>query len=210
MVDLGPPPFAAKLEVARAGVLRSQRRLSVLAPITARASGPVRVAFQAAGRTTRFGATISSQRHWVRIDRAIPLPQARLGTGILTLSYGGDADTQPQVVRLRAASRQARLAATRPRIVNGRLLAGGTINPLARGVVRLQLLFEAAGEPTRQLEFTAPIRNGRYRFDEALSADVRDGIARRRGVAHSYTLFTGYLPRRIRGEMRSFEVLPQR
>jgi hypothetical protein len=32
-------------------------------------------------------------------------------------------------------------------------------------------------------------------------------IASRRGTVHSYTLFTGYLARRIRGEMRSYEVL---
>ena len=140
----------------------------------------------------------------------IPESQARLGTGILTLVYPGDADTQPQEVRLRAAAQQAKLVATRPQITNGRLVAGGKINRLARGVVRLQLLFGPAGQPTRQLEFTAPISDGTYRFNVPLSAAVRDGIAGRAGVVHSYTLFTGYLPRRIRGEMRSFEVLPQR
>ena len=204
------PPFAAKLGVARARVLRADRRLSVLAPISARTAGVVRAAFQAAGRTESFNATIDGRRHWVRIDRAIPASQARLGTGILTLVYPGDADTQPQEVRLRAAAQQAKLVAARPRITNGRLVAGGTINRLARGVVRLQLLFDPAGEPTKQLEFTAPIRNGAYRFNVPLSAAVRAGIATRAGVVHSYTLFTGYFPRRIRGEMRSYEVLAQR
>ena len=76
--------------------------------------------------------------------------------------------------------------------------------------MRLQLLFEPAGEATRTLEFTARISNGRYRFNVPLSAEARAGIAQRRGVVHSYTLFTGQLAGRLRGEMRSFEVLGAR
>jgi hypothetical protein len=43
-----------------------------------------------------------------------------------------------------------------------------------------------------------------------LPPDVVGQIAARRGVLHSYTLFTGYLPARIRGEMASFQVLGER
>ena len=32
-------------------------------------------------------------------------------------------------------------------------------------------------------------------------------MARRTGSVHSYTLFTGYFERRIRGEMQSYQVL---
>ncbi|MFP5362555.1 MAG: hypothetical protein ACLGI5_07475, partial [Thermoleophilia bacterium] len=204
--DLGRPPFAAKLEIARARVSQRDRRLSVLAPITGRASGQVKAVFQAAGRTQRFGAGIKPGKRRVRIDRAIPAAQARVGTGILTLTYGGNRATQPQEVRLRAASRPAHLKASRPRIRKGRLIASGRISRRARGVVRLQLLYEPPGKQTRALKFSARIRNGRYRFDERLSANVLSEIARRRGVVHSYTLFTGYLGNRIRGEMSSFEV----
>jgi len=35
-------------------------------------------------------------------------------------------------------------------------------------------------------------------------------IARRVGTVHSYVLFTGYLPARMRGEMRSLQVLGNR
>jgi len=204
------PPFAAKLELARAGVLRSVRRLSVLAPITARAAGRVKASFRAAGRTERFTAGIDAAKRRIRIDRSIPASQARLGTGILTLTYPGDDDTQPQEVRLRAASQKANLHATRPKLSGRRLTATGTISTRARGVVRLQLLYEPADSSTRTLEFTAPISDGRYSFDETLPADIAAEIGKRRGVVHSYTLFTGYLPRRVRGEMRSYEVLPAR
>ena len=88
-----PALFPAKLEVARARVVSASRRLDVLAPITARASGNVRVSFRAAGRTTRFETAVDSANARVRIDRRIPAVQARVGTGILTLAYPGDADT---------------------------------------------------------------------------------------------------------------------
>ncbi|MEJ7825803.1 MAG: hypothetical protein WKF48_10260 [Solirubrobacteraceae bacterium] len=188
-------------------MLRSQRRLSVLAPITGRASGDIKAAYQAAGRTERFDAKINTDNRRVLINRKIPSSQARLGTGILTLTYGGDSDTQPQEVRLRAASAKASLDASRPKISGARLTANGTLSTRARGVVRLQLLYEPAGQSTRTLQYTARISNGRYRFNERLPAGVIAQIASRRGTVHSYTLFTGYLARRIRGEMRSYEVL---
>jgi hypothetical protein len=198
------------VEVERARVLRSDRELDVLAPITARASGGLQVDFHAAGRHEKFEVEIDSENRRARFREAIPRSQARLGTGILTLTYGGDADTQPQEVRLRAASGRARLDAERPVIADGRLRAEGTISSRARGVVRLQLLYESPGEATRTLEFTAKIDDGGYRFNEALSQEVRDAIAQRAGVVHSYTLFTGYFPRRIRGEMQSYQVLGPR
>lgn len=211
-----PPPgqcekFTAKLSLARATVVRSQSLLDVLAPITARASGNVAVEFFAANRTTRFAAPIDSADGRIRFRRAIPAAQARLGTGILTLAYPGDADTRPQVVRLRAASQPARLEMQRPQIVNDRIKAQGSVTSRARGVVRVQLEFLNQACETVSVERQARIRSdGRWRLDEPLSAAERTGIATRRGTVHSYTLFTGYFPKRIRGEMRSFQVLPDR
>ena len=60
------------------------------------------------------------------------------------------------------------------------------------------------------LAFRARIANGRWTLNAQLSATALAQIADRSGSVHSYTLFTGYLPRRMRGEMRSFEVLPNR
>jgi len=210
-----PPPLVtavkatAKLEVARSQVLRSARRLDVLAPITKLASGSVRVEFFAAGRRTRFTAPIDSAKGQIRFSRRIPAAQANLGTGILTLTYLGDADTRPQTVRLRAASQRADLNLARPTITNGRLRANGTVSSAARGVVRVQIEY-VVDNVTNTKQYNARINNGRWRLDQPLPADVNSGIARRQGTVHSYTLFTGYLPKRIRGEMESFQILGDR
>jgi virginiamycin B lyase len=202
-----PPRLASKLEIERATVRQDARELSVLAPITSRASGRVDVDFQAAGRRSEYSEAIDSDRRRVRLTRRITSEQAELGTGIVTLRYPGDGDTQPQEVRLRAASRRAELDVERPRIEGGRVRAEGTISRRARGVVRMQLAFDVEGE-TRTLRLRADIEDGRFAFDEALSQADQAALAARQTTVHSYTLFTGYFPERVRGEMRAFEVLP--
>lgn len=196
---------AAKLSVARADVEGS--RLSVLAPISRLTSGDVRVGFEAAGRTTRFSSAIDANAGHVRFLRTLASDQARRGSGILTLTYPGNAATQPQQVRLRAARERAALAVTRPQVIGGRLLAAGTLSTRARGVVRLQLVLTAAGT-TRTFEYKAAISGGRFRYEQPLPAEVLRLIGQRSGVLQSYTLFTGYLPARMRGEMKSYQVLP--
>jgi subtilisin-like proprotein convertase family protein len=112
-------------------------------------------------------------------------------------------------VRLRAASQKANLDLDRPRIENGRLKAQGTISRRAEGLVRVQLQY-VVDDQTETVELRGRISDGRWNIDQALPASVREGIAQREGTLHSYTLFTGYFERRIRGEMRSFEVLGAR
>jgi hypothetical protein len=73
-------------------------------------------------------------------------------------------------------------------------------------VVRVQLSW-ATGGRDRSLEVHTRIRDGRWTLDEALPDAAMADIVRRDGTVHSYTLFTGYLPERLRGEMRSFEVV---
>jgi hypothetical protein len=198
--------LTAKLSLARATINRKERVLDVLAPITARASGRVRVELHAAGRRYRFTAPIDSVNGRIRFRHRIPVAQARLGTGIVTITYLGDADTRRQTVRLRAAIRPAVLRLSRPRIDNGRVRASGSVSGLARGVVRLQLEYDRGGT-TRVLRFRAQISNGRWSLNEQLSATQLQDIAQRSGTLHSYTLFTGYFQQRMRGEMRSFQVL---
>ena len=198
--------FPAKISLARATVRRSDRVIDVLAPITGRASGRVRVAFRAAGRTTRFTVRVDAANRRLRFRHAILAAQARLGTGILTLSYPGDADTRPQVVRLRAARRPARLQASRPTVSGNTVRASGQVTGVARGVVRLQLQFDDANGQTQTVGLRARIRKGRW----SLRAPLPRGVASRRGSLHSYTLFTGYFPRRVRGELRSYQVLGAR
>jgi len=199
----------AKLSLARATINRRDRMLDVLAPITSLASGRAEVELHAAGRRYRFTAAINSRDGRIRFRRRIPAAQARLGTGILTITYRGDADTRPQTVRLRAANRKAELRLSRPTIASGRLRASGRISARAAGVVRVQMEYVSGGQ-TRTRQFNARIGNGRWSLNQALSQTIRDEIAQRSGTVHSYTLFTGYLPARMRGEMRSFQILPAR
>ncbi|MBA3326816.1 MAG: hypothetical protein H0T43_00750, partial [Solirubrobacterales bacterium] len=102
------------------------------------------------------------------------------------------------------------LRAERPTIDRGgRLRATGTLAHAARGIARVQLVFSAGGRTVTR-EFTARVAGGRYRLDTVLPAPLRAQVAARDGVVHSYTLFTGRLPARMRGEMASFEVLGAR
>jgi hypothetical protein len=73
-------------------------------------------------------------------------------------------------------------------------------------VVRVQLEYDHLGE-TKTIPLRARIADGKWKLDEQLSPAVLAQIAQRSGTVHSYTLFTGYFPRRIRGEMRSYQVL---
>lgn len=208
-VVLPPPPEPAKLQLARATIFKSARVIDVLAPITRRASGTVSMQLYAAGRRHRWTAPINSTEGHIRVSEKIPAAQARMGTGILTIGYPGDPDTRPQTVRLRAANVPAALDARRPAIVNGRLQAGGTVSRAARGVVRVQLQY-FSGERTTTLEKYARISGGAWSLDAPLTPEEQAAIAARRGTVHSYILFTGYLKARMRGEMRSYQVLGPR
>ena len=200
--DIHPP----KLEILRSSISPDARALDVLAPITARASGTVQVELHAAGRRHRFTAPVESARRRVRFRSALPTDQARLATGILTITYPGDADTRPQELRLRAANGRAALAAQRPRLVDGRLRASGTISSRATGLVRVAISYVHRGQ-SHTLERHTPIQGGRWSLDAAVPADDQLRIGLRTGTVHSTTAYTGDFARRIRGEAHSFQVL---
>ena len=63
------------------------------------------------------------------------------------------------------------------------------------------------GNETKVLRLRAPLTDGRWSMNSQLSAAQLAEIGQRTGTVHSYALFTGYLQQRMRGEMRSFEVL---
>jgi hypothetical protein len=202
----GAAPQPSKLQLARATIFRADRVIDVLAPITRRASGNVSLDLFAAGQHHRWTAAVNAADGRIRTREAIPASQANKGTGILTISYPGDADTRPQVVRLRAANVPSTLDASRPTLVGGHLRAQGTVNSLARGVVRVQLEYYSAGKTTT-LEKFATIANGAWSLDSVLTTAQQAAITARQGTVHSYILFTGYLPRQLRGEMVSYQVL---
>jgi hypothetical protein len=200
--------FTAKLSLARASTLGGV--LDVLAPITSRASGRADVEYFTARNRNRFTAPINSTDGRIRFRRNLPQAQARLGTGILTINYNGDTNTRPQSVRLRAANNKANLMLSRPTYVNGRIRASGQVSSRARGVVRLQLEYQTILCNVQILKFRGQISDGRWSINEKLTPQQQFEIATRLGTVHSYTLFTGYFERRIRGEMRAFQVLGNR
>lgn len=201
-----PPPEPSKLELARATIFPSANVIDILAPITARASGNVSIDLHAAGKHHRWTAPVDAANRRIRQSASIPAAQAAKRTGILTIHYPGNALTRPQTVRLRAANVPAALNSERPTLVDGRLRASGTVSSAARGVVRVQLEYFSNGTTTT-LQKNARIADGRWELDALLTPEQLAAIAQRRGTVHSYVLFTGYFPAKMRGEMRSFEVL---
>ncbi len=199
--------YPAKMRVLRSRVLREDRRLDVLAPITARArGGDVEVTFQADGRTDRFDAEVSEgggALDQVRFKEPITRGQARLGTGIVTLNYLGDEDTRAEEVRLRAASQRAELKVEEISLVGDRLSAQGSVSRRAEGVVRLRYSYlDEAGEPQVHLARATIQDDGDWVLDAGET--VPPQLARCGGYLS--ILFTGYFERRIRGEMLAYEL----
>lgn len=210
----GPPAacakFTPKMSLAVGTFDRFRRTTSILAPISTRASGTVRVSLLGGGRITEFNLPIDSRRGRIRATRGIDAAQARAATAILTIDYPGDADTRPQSLRLRAALRAAKLSSRRPTITPaGELDVRGAITRRARGVVRVELEWVNGSDgSTGVFERQATIRKGRWAIRSQLPQGVRSLIANRCSTVQSYVLFTGYQPLLMRGELRSFQVLP--
>jgi uncharacterized delta-60 repeat protein len=197
--------WSPKLRVSRAQVLRSERLLDVLAPITSRASGQVDVAFRAAGRTTSFTAPITDgpvTLDQVRFREAIPREQADLGTGIVTLSYPGDGDTRPTEVRLRAARNAADLEVERLSLQGDRLQANGTLTDRARGVVRLEFSYIDAQGLAQTWKANTEIQEGEWSLDGQVPPDLATY------GGYLSVLYTGNYDRRIRGEMTAYDLRP--
>lgn len=72
---------------------------------------------------------------------------------------------------------------------------------------RIELEYGLAGG-TEVSYLQARVRNGRWELDARLPDGTLAGPAAREGTVNAHVLFTGYLPRRMRGEQRSYQVLP--
>ncbi len=196
----------AKMRVSRAQVLREDRRLDVLAPITSRAlGGEVKVLFQADGRNDTFDAEVTesgTELDHVRFLQPITEGQADLGTGIVNLDYQGDADTRPEFVRLRAASQRAELDVEEISLLGDRLSAEGSVTDRAEGVVRLLFSYVAADGSPQVHEARAEIKgNGGWKLNN-------DQVPAQLALCGGYLSiqFTGFFERRIRGEQLAYEL----
>ncbi|MGH2841639.1 MAG: hypothetical protein ACRDKY_12530 [Solirubrobacteraceae bacterium] len=195
-----PAPAPAKLAVKRAAV--RDGKLDVLATVTSRASGTVRLRYRSAGRTTRFSARIKQRR--IRVVRPLRTAQRTKRTGILTLTYPGSKDVQAESVTLRAAPRAAKLRRTASSIDgHGRLHLAGTISRRARGIVRVRLSYvELGGAATFELHYKVAIAAGAWSMTAALP---RAAAALGGQLAIRYA---GYGPRLIGGEQLASRVAP--
>jgi hypothetical protein len=195
----------AKLRVLRAQVLRSDRRLDVFAPITARARGDVEVTYQADGRSDTFDAEVTSgdaELDRIRFKEPITRGQARLGTGIVTLNYQGDEDTRAEEVRLRAASQRAELDVEEISLSGDRLAARGSVTSRAEGIVRLSYSYlDGAGEPQVHLARATIDDDGDWELE---GDEVPSQLAQCGGYLSIQ--FTGFFERRIRGEQLAYQL----
>ncbi len=196
----------AKLRMSRARVLREDRRLDVLAPITSRArGGDVAVTYQGDGRTDTFDEEVtdsSTELDHVRFREPITRGQAELGTGIVNLSYLGDEDTRPEFVRLRAASRRAELDVEEVSLIGDRLSATGSVTSRAEGIVRLRYSYVAPDGSPQVHEARAEIGDdGDWELED-------DQVPAQLAQCGGYLSiqFTGYFERRIRGEQLAYEL----
>jgi hypothetical protein len=209
------------MRVQRSAVDRRARALDMLAPITARASGRVKVKYEGDRRVDNFTASITSNSNTtldqIRFRRALTSGQAALGQGIVTLSYPGDADTRPDEVRLRAASNPAKLNVHTMDNSQGLLYARGSVSSRARGVVRLRYSYlDEQGQPQVHLAQAKIKSNGTWelKFNEynektGKSTYNNDAVLPSEAAkcgGYLSILFTGDFEERIRGEMLAYEL----
>jgi hypothetical protein len=196
----------AKMRVSRVRVLREDRRLDVLAPITSRArGGDVAVTYQGDNRSDTFDEKVTeanTELDEIRILEPITRGQAALGTGIVNLRYLGDADTREEFVRLRAASQRAELAVEEISLTGDRLSAAGSVTSRAEGIVRLRYSYvDPDGSPAVHLARAEIQDDGEWELE---GDQVPAQLARCGGYLSIQ--FTGYFERRIRGEQLAYEL----
>jgi hypothetical protein len=138
----------------------------------------------------------------IRILEPITRGQANLGTGIVNLTYLGDADTRPEFVRLRAASQRAELDVEEISLIGDRLSAQGSVTARAEGIVRLRYSYVAPdGSPAVHLARAEIQDDGDWELE---GDQVPAELARCGGYLSIQ--FTGFFERRIRGEQLAYQL----
>ena len=161
--------FPAKLKVLRASI--RDGKLDALFSITGRATGSITVDYQAAEAFNRYRADVGAAREGekrVRLVRPLNARQRKLPTGIINAGFAGNATTQADSLRLRAANGASRLVRDRLSFSGGRLEVGGTINRNVSGVVRLRVTYLDAHGSLGEWTGRTTVTGGAWNLAEAL------------------------------------------
>jgi subtilisin-like proprotein convertase family protein len=159
----------ANVSIERAAI--TGHRLKVRAAISPLASGRVKATFRSGGRVSKVRATIASGR--VSFALALSARQRRARTGVLKLTYAGNALTLPESAKLTAVGRPPRLHITSALIDgSGKLRAAGTIARRARGVVRVSLTYSPRPGRLKSYDYNAKIRGGKWSLADQLPAEA--------------------------------------
>ncbi len=191
LTTIARPIYPSKLKVLRSSIRGGQ--IDALFSITGRATGPLTVDYQAAGRFTRYRLDVGPAREgekFVRLlDRVAPAQRGR-STGILNIGYAGNDETRPDSLRLRAATAKSRLQLAGVSLTQGRLQAGGTVDARVRGVVRLRVTYQLPDGALAEWSGRSAVRSGRWAVDEQLPPQAVADL-------------NGYLTIQFTGDVRS-------
>jgi hypothetical protein len=199
----------AQLQIAGAQI-KDGKRFDALAQFSRRASGKARVQIQAGGRKIRFTTMLRGGTGSAQINRVLSGTIGRAASGMVTFAYGGDDDSHPQLVRLRAGPRSPRFAASPPVIAGGRLAVKGQLDRAARGTVLVQLRYVVDAQIVTRSFSTRVVGAGRWSLNSPLGDIIQAELNRRWGPVTAAVLYPGYAPRGIRGDLRSYQVLGRR
>ena len=188
------PRAHAKLRLLRARVRGG--KLDMRLGITARATGRVRAVYRSAGKTRRFALKIPRSGRKPRTWTVRRKLSTRKRTGIVTLRYAGSARVRPDALRARVASGRAKLRQFLATVRDdGTLDVRGSTARRVPGVVRLRL---DPDDESSSLHYRARIRRGRWSLRALLPSKAEGG--------QLSIQYTGFEPRRIRGEALSKHV----
>lgn len=165
--------FPAKLKVLRATVRHGT--LEALLSITGRATGALTIDYQAASQFQRSSVAVGpAQEGEKRVAVSQPLAgrQRAVQTGIINATFAGDATTQPDSTRLRAANGRSGLILDRLTFADGRLGVSGSINRRVSGIVRLRASYLDLDGSTGLWNGRAAVIDGTWALNEKLPAAV--------------------------------------
>jgi hypothetical protein len=159
----------AKLKVKSASVRNGQLRSTL--SVTGRATGTLRIVYEAAGVRKTFHVSVGPSRSGekeVKVLQDLRREQRGGSTGIMSVTYAGTAQVHADNLRSRAASLASKLKRRSLSFGGARLKVAGTISSAVSGHVRLRVTYTAAGGVLKRWLKNATIKRGRWSADSQL------------------------------------------